>query len=158
MGKTSLMNRFVSNQFQEEYISTIGVNIMIKDLQVENQKVQLSIWDVGGREKFSRIKRMYYAGSKAALVIFDLTRPRTYGAVTNFVKEYLEVIPKEAATLILVGNKVDLENNKKIEFDEGNRMKSRINAMNYFETSAKTGYLVEETFRNIAVALLKQGL
>ena len=61
VGKTSLVNRYVTNQFRDDYIPTLGVNIMIKELKFDKNspKIQLSIWDVGGQEKWARVRYMY---------------------------------------------------------------------------------------------------
>lgn len=157
VGKTSLINKYVTNQFKEKYIETIGVNIMVKDLSnVNGKKVQLSIWDVAGQEKWGRVRSMYYRGSSAALVVFDLTRADTYLAVPDFVQDYKESIHRDDPVLVLLGNKVDLESKRKVEKEKGTEMKKLINSLDYYETSAKTGTLVEEAFRKIAEKLVSK--
>ncbi|MHA1784837.1 MAG: Rab family GTPase [Candidatus Helarchaeota archaeon] len=155
VGKTSLINQYVSKQFKEKYIETIGVNIMVKDLKdVHGKKVQLSIWDVAGQEKWGRVRSMYYRGSSAALVVYDLTRPDTYLAVPDFVQDYKDSIHRDDPVLVLLGNKVDLVNKRKVEAEKGEEMKKLINALGYYETSAKTGKLVEDAFFKIAEKLV----
>ncbi|NHI92504.1 MAG: GTP-binding protein [Candidatus Lokiarchaeota archaeon] len=155
VGKTSLINKYVTNQFKEKYIETIGVNIMVKDItDIKGKKVQLSIWDVAGQEKWGRVRSMYYRGSSAALVVFDLTRPDTYLAVPDFVQDYKESIHRDDPVLVLLGNKIDLEQKRKVENEKGKEMKKLINALEYYETSAKTGALVEDAFLKIAEKLV----
>ncbi len=155
VGKTSLINKFVTNQFKEKYIETIGVNIMVKDMTVSGKKVQLSIWDVAGQEKWGRVRSMYYRGSSAALVVFDMTRPDTYLAVPDFVQDYKDSVHKDDPTLVLLANKADLEHKRQVNKDKGNEMKTIINAREYYETSAKTGTLVEAAFSKIAEDMIK---
>jgi len=155
VGKTSLINKFVTNQFKEKYIETIGVNIMVKDLSVLGKKVQLSIWDVAGQEKWGRVRSMYYRGSSAALCVYDMTRPDTYLAVPDFVQDYKDSVHKDNPTLVLLANKVDLEHKRQVKPEKGTEMQKIINALEYYETSAKTGALVEEAFAKIAEDMIK---
>ena len=155
VGKTSLVHKFVMNQFKQNYIATIGVNIMIKDLEIDNQQVQLSIWDVGGQEKWARVRYMYYKGASAALVVYDITNPASYSAVPDLVKEFKDSIQKEKVPLILLGNKLDLENDQKVDSNKGEEMKNKIKALNFYETSAKEGTLVKDAFIKIAESIIK---
>ena len=155
VGKTSLINKFVTNQFKEKYIETIGVNIMVKDLSVSGKKVQLSIWDVAGQEKWGRVRSMYYRGSSAALCVYDMTRPDTYLAVPDFVQDYKDAVHKDNPTLVLLANKVDLEHKREVKPEKGTEMQTLIGALGYYETSAKTGALVEDAFAKIAEDMIK---
>ncbi|MHA1784176.1 MAG: Rab family GTPase [Candidatus Helarchaeota archaeon] len=157
VGKTSLVHKFVMNQFKTNYIATLGVNIMIKDVQLKkkNKEIQLSIWDVGGQEKWARVRYMYYKGASAVIVVYDITNSETLEAVPELIKEFKESIGEKEVPLILLGNKVDLEDKRTVDTQKGDAMKTRINAMDFFETSAKEGILVEEAFLRIAEELVK---
>ena len=158
VGKTSLVNRYVTNQFRDDYIPTLGVNIMIKELKFDKNspKIQLSIWDVGGQEKWARVRYMYYKGSRAALVIYDITSPKSHSLVPDLVKEYDDSVQNKNNIFMLVGNKVDLKNNRRVESKKGEEMKKKINAQKFFETSAKDGTMVEQAFNELAKALYEQ--
>lgn len=165
VGKTSLIKKYVENSFSESYKETIGVNILIKDLKVDNKNVQLLCWDVAGQEKFGRVRQMYYRGSSAALVVYDVTKPSTYLKVPDFVQDLRDI---EDVPLILVGNKVDLRNEMKglsrslikddlapVSTEKGEEMSKIIKSIAFFETSAKTGEEVEKAFYKIAEKLVK---
>lgn len=166
VGKTSLIKKYVENKFSESYKETIGVNILIKDLQIDNKKVQLLCWDVAGQEKFGRVRQMYYRGASAAMVVYDVTKPSTYLQVPDFVQDFREI--QGNVPLFLVGNKIDLrkeidmvtkslikEDLKPISSEKGEEMKKLINAIDFIETSAKTGELVDKAFETIAISLIK---
>ena len=160
VGKTSLVNRYVTNQFRDDYIPTLGVNIMIKEIMFDKNspKIQLSIWDVGGQEKWARVRYMYYKGSSAALVVYDITSPKSHSLVLDMVKEYESSVLKKEIIFMLVGNKLDLEENRRVNSEKGEKMKAQINARKFFETSAKEGDNVEEEFNELAKDLYDREL
>ncbi|NVM04079.1 MAG: GTP-binding protein [Candidatus Helarchaeota archaeon] len=165
VGKTSLIKKYVEDAFSESYKETIGVNILIKDLKVENKNVEFLCWDVAGQEKFGRVRQMYYRGSSAALVVYDVTKPSSYLEIPDFVQDLREI---EDIPLILVGNKVDLRKEMDglsrslikddlapVPTEKGEEMSKIIKSLAFFETSAKTGELVEKAFYKIAEELVK---
>ena len=157
VGKTSLVNKYVTNQFQLNYIPTLGVNIMIKDLEIDGTAVQLLIWDVGGQDKWARVRNMYYRGSRAAVAVYDTTDPQSLKKIPDLVAEYdnaIEATKKYDTVLILLGNKIDLSKNRKVDIKDGEGMKDKIQASHFYETSAKTGENVEDAFSQVARELL----
>ena len=157
VGKTSLVNKYVTNQFQLNYIPTLGVNVMIKDLEIDGTSIQLLIWDVGGQDKWARVRNMYYRGSRAAITVFDTTDPVSWEKVPDLVDEYensIKATKKYESALILLGNKIDLIDERKINKKQGEEMRNKIKASAYFETSAKTGENVEDAFTKIARELI----
>jgi len=157
VGKTSLVNKYVTNQFQLNYIPTLGVNVMIKDLEINGTTVQLLIWDVGGQDKWARVRNMYYRGSRAAIAVYDTTDPQSLEKIPKLVDEYdaaIKETKKYETALILLGNKIDLSSNRKVDIKQGEEMKDKIKASHFYETSAKTGENVEDAFMQVAKELL----
>ncbi len=150
VGKTSLLNRFIHDQFSQSYRMTMGVDFLSKKIKYKEDEVTLTIWDVGGQDRFKLMRSNYYSGTSGALLIFDLTRPDTFQKVKNtWYPELLKYCGKEVP-FILIGNKLDLikeigstiKKNKAFEFaNEKNSI--------YIETSAKTGQRVEEAFNEL---------
>ena len=154
VGKTSLIDRYVNEKFEEDYIATLGVNITIKDLVLESGiKVQLMLWDIGGSEKWAKLRKMFYQGSSGVIFVYDITRPATFLNIPQYLED-LEKTIQDKIPFILIGNKVDLEQIKKIHPENAENLMKASNAVSFFETSAKTGENVETAFKMIAQASL----
>jgi len=147
VGKTSLVNRFVHNRFSSSYEMTMGVDIMNKKIDIEDTSVTLTIWDIGGQERFKYLRRNFYRGAKGALLIFDLSRVFTYENLTK--KWYAEMLKytKHEIPFILIGNKLDLisEVGRIFEPNISSEFANEKGSI-YIETSAKTNENVEKAF------------
>ncbi|HME52826.1 MAG TPA: Rab family GTPase [Candidatus Lokiarchaeia archaeon] len=150
VGKTSLIKRFIKNQFQTEYKLTIGVDILTKDVTLSNGEVAtLSIWDIGGQRRFEFIRTTFYKGASGALLVFDLTRAETFQEVTSQwaqeIQKYCTAVP-----YILIGNKADLLENigRQMETSVAEDWVASNNSI-YLETSALGGQNVDEAFIEI---------
>ncbi|MHA1266443.1 MAG: Rab family GTPase [Candidatus Helarchaeota archaeon] len=155
VGKTSLIDRFVNNKFENDYIATMGVNITLKDIRINDTLVQLMLWDIGGSEKWERVRKMFYRGTSGVLLIYDITRPATFLNTTHYLLDLEKIINKKVP-FVLIGNKADLKNLRKIEPRNAETIMKTENAVAFFETSAKTGENVENAFLQIAKACLKK--
>lgn len=148
VGKTSLIERFVNDKFEEDYQSTMGYNVYEKRVIYNGTVISLMIFDVGGQEKFRRLRHFYARGANAAFIVYDLTDPASFTNVIvwkNDLHEFAGEIP-----FIIIGNKLDL-NNRQVKKEEGLTLCSLLGAHAYYETSAKTGIGVEDAFYQIAV-------
>jgi len=152
VGKTSLVDRYLTNKFHEDIQATLGASIHIKFIEVKNGKITLQIWDFGGHKNFMFLVPSYARGSSGAIFMFDLTNERSLENLNNWLVEFKKV--SKSIPLILVGNKLDLEQerffNKK---DALNLMKS-YNFCNYIECSAKTGENIESIFELLLFEIL----
>ncbi len=147
VGKTSLLHRFIHNEFSTSYKMTMGVDLKTKEVKYEDHSVNLTIWDIGGQERFKFMRRSYYSGASGALLIFDLTRDYTYQQlVGKWFPEMLKFI-KVKIPFLLIGNKRDLikDTGRIIEPVEINKFVQDNNSI-YMETSARTGENVEVSF------------
>jgi small GTP-binding protein len=154
VGKTSMVHRFVENNFETDYKSTIGTSIMKKECDFEglNSKVRFVIWDLAGQSQFKRVRQSYVANSEAGILVFDVTRRDTY----ENIKVWHEEIIKEAPniTLTLVGNKIDLSDSRVVSKEEGEALAKQLD-LSYIETSAKTGENIEDAFKMLALQIIK---
>ena len=139
VGKTSLIRRFVLNEFSEDYISTIGVRVSAKIVKFNNEEVKLLIWDVAGTNNDEKIPKAYFLGASAAMYVFDLSREETY----NNLENQIEVVKQlsDLKNVTLVGNKKDLLTPEEIE----NILKT-ISMPVDLVTSAKDNDNVEDAF------------
>lgn len=155
VGKTSLLTKFATNQFEEKYLPTVGVNIVKEPITIEkkNATINLMFWDVAGQPQFYMLHRPYFNGADAAILVFDITRSSTFSNVNNWwqtcIKYGLSGIPR-----ILIGNKIDLEEERKIILPMAEHLSEKLNAP-YFETSALTGENVKLIFQKIGELVYK---
>ena len=167
VGKSSLLFRFSENVWEDKFIPTIGVDFVrifiiisqkLKTLEVDGKKVKLQIWDTAGQEKFRNINASYYKGANGILVVYDITNRETFDGLTSWLIEIEKNSSKDVYKL-LIGNKNDLDEKRQITYNEGKEFAS-INGMEFFETSAKTAYKVQDAFelltRDIIRIIIKE--
>jgi small GTP-binding protein len=154
VGKTSLVERFVYNRFDEKYLTTIGVKVSQKILPpVQNpQSGQLTqfnflIWDIERIEKFDSVVQNYYRGAAGALAVADLTRPETIPNMQEIGDTFCSVSP--TAQLLIVGNKLDIFEQNKRTLSLLKKTASHFST-EYVLSSAKSGEQVEEVFMILA--------
>ena len=148
VGKSNLLLRFAQNDFKNEYQLTIGVEFGAKNIDINNKKFRLQIWDTAGQVNYRSITRAYYKNSVCAILVYDISNRDSFDHISNWIEDCLAQSPK-TVFMVLVGNKSDLNDNRKVSFQEGQDM-ARNNNMMFFETSAKTGENVEKIFEDSA--------
>ena len=146
-GKTNILTQYISHKFVEESQSTIGVEMFNKEFEINQDKVSVQIWDTAGQEKYSTLTSSYYKGAKGALVVYDITQESTFLKAEQFVKELREKSDKDVY-MILVGNKIDLEEKRKVSKEEGKKLADKLK-IGFFEVSAKNGTGIEDLFKNL---------
>jgi Ras-related protein Rab-22 len=162
VGKSSLALRFVTDEFRPYSEATIGASFMSKSMTIltEDEKEQKSeqksnernisfkIWDTAGQEKYRSLAPMYYRGSSAAILVYDIANPSTFAALTDWVNELNSNGPA-GLVLAICGNKSDLEDDRMVGRSVVQEYADRINAL-FIETSAKDGSNVEDMFSQLA--------
>jgi Ras-related protein Rab-22 len=108
VGKSSLVLRFVTNNFKPFSESTIGASFMSKMIIVSGKTIKYQIWDTAGQEKYHSLAPMYYRGAAAAIIVYDITRKNTFNTLKNWVQELMTQGPKDIS-IAIAGNKADLE-------------------------------------------------
>ncbi|NES90956.1 Rab family GTPase [Okeania sp. SIO2B9] len=161
VGKTSLIRKFVDRQFSDQYLSTVGVKISRKKVDLpktdveKNNVLQLLIWDLEGHTKFKAIAPSYLQGASGGIVVADVTREETIKNIYERLDLFLSVNPKSVAILAL--NKSDLVDAEiinqllsKFEDQEDERVIAT------YSTSAKTGENVDEIFEKLSYRMLEK--
>jgi len=152
VGKTSLVYRFIENKFRENYKSTLGVNLLKKDMEVEEYgSVSAQIWDLGGQESFKSLRKLYLEGANGALLVYDMTVKTTFERLDEWTQSFREA--RNDAPIILIGNKSDLKSQIKITERESSDY-ANTNNMGLIITSAKTGQNVEQAFIQLTKQIL----
>ena len=148
VGKTCFLMRYADNTFQEIHMSTIGLDYKLKNVQLDDGKiVKIQIWDTAGQDRFRSITKNYYKGAHGIILIYDVTSRKTFENIKNWVKQIKEEV-SDKVTIILVGNKIDDETNRKVSTEEGEAMAKEVN-LEFFETSAKSGTNIDSTFNEL---------
>lgn len=157
VGKTAIVTRFSHGFFRTDYKTTIGSQFAVKNVDIKRPDysdvtVKLQIWDVAGQSRFQILRPMYYRGSSGGLLVFDVTRRRTFIVLEEWLDELHKAINKKIP-LVLVANKTDLPD-RVVEPSEGREFADR-HEMPYLETSAKTGEGIVDIFQQLAEVLVK---
>ncbi len=155
VGKTSMVHRFVEDEFEKDYKSTIGTSIMKKECSFEglSSAVRFVIWDLAGQSQFKRVRLSYLAKAEAGILVFDVTRRETFENIDNWYNEFIQA--SENISLILVGNKIDLEDKRLVSTEEGEEVAQKLE-LSYIETSALTGENIDDAFRILALQMIKR--
>ena len=158
VGKTAIVTRFSHGFFRTDYKTTIGSQFAVKNIEVPNSlgetmTVKLQIWDVAGQSRFQILRPMYYRGSNGGLLVYDVSRRRTFMLLEEWIDELKKAIGKEIP-LVLVANKTDLPD-RVVEPKEGREF-ADAHEMPYVESSAKTGEGVIDIFEQLGETLVKR--
>ncbi len=155
VGKSSLLQRFVNGDYSDSYQCTVGVDFYMRTLTIDKKAIKLQIWDTAGMEKYRALTSSYFRGSHAAFIVFDITNRHSFDEVPKWLEMYSKNSNSDSRrNIILIGNKKDLENYRKVSADMAINFATRMN-LTYMETSAKVGDNVEEVFRCIAKQLME---
>ena len=157
VGKTSLINQYVEYTFKEDYKPTLGANIIRKDVFIDeiNAKIRLIMWDLAGQEKYNVIRSMYFQGCVGALLVYDVTRPITFELINSkWLMDFKKFVKKEG-TYILIGNKIDLKDQRVVSTEDGKKLAEEVKASDFIETSAKLNENVEMAFKKLVHQILR---
>ena len=155
VGKTSILTKFVTNEFQSVYSSTIGVEFKLKDIYINNNNcARLKIWDTCGQEKFRAITRQYFKNSNGVFIVFDLTNKDTIKRLNVWMKDINDNVGNDYF-VFLIGNKVDIKD-RDISISEEAKQFANSKKINYYEVSAKTGSGIYNVFEKMANKLVSK--
>ena len=146
--KTQLIKRYTKDQFGGVYLTTVGMDFQDKIIEIEDKKVRLQIWDTAGQERFRNVTKSYFQSSQGLVLVYDITDRESFEKL-NFWVDNIKNFAPENAKFILVGNKCDLANERKVSYEEGENYAKNLN-IKMFEASARDGTNVNELFFYLA--------
>ena len=152
VGKSSLVERFCLDRFEEKYSITIGGAYLQKEVKLENGDILiLHIWDTGGQEKFRSLAPLYYKDSVAAILVYDVSNKESLESLDYWVKESEVNVDNSNFIISVAGNKCDLSNEmKKVSYTDGKNFCKEKDISIFYETSAKSSVGVKELFTSLA--------
>ena len=152
VGKSSLFLRFVDEIWKENFVPTIGVDFKIKSIKINNKIIKLQIWDTAGQERFKSILSSYYKGANGILLLYDITNLNSFKSLSNWLID-IEKNSSKNVKKILIGNKCDLNELRKIPMNKGKEFADTYN-MKFIETSAKNNVNINECFNILGKELI----
>ncbi len=155
VGKTSLVQRFVHHSFGGHYKITMGLDLSIKEVNFPEETVRMQLWDMGGQAAFKALRSRFYTGTRAAIMVYDATRPQTFQNLNTWLEE-LQTNSQTSVPFVVLGNKSDLLDFAAVNDEDINGWCVKNNAIAAWQTSAKTGNNVEEAFKILATVILEE--
>jgi len=149
VGKSCILKRFESDDFQFTSAPTMGIEFIRKPMTIENNQLMIQVWDTSGEEKMFSMTSSYYKNTCGVILVFDVTRKETFDHLKTWVQK-INDHAHQSSRRILIGNKVDLEFQRVISKNEAETF-AKQNNLQYLETSAKTSKNVYEAFNLLAL-------
>ena len=144
VGKSNILTRYLKNEFKIDSKSTVGVEFGSKKLTIKGTKIKCQIWDTAGEERYRSITSTYYKGSKGCFLVYDITSESSFENIDKWYGEIKKAADKNIS-VILVGNKCDLEQERQVPAEKGEQKAKTLNCP-FFETSALAGIQIERAF------------
>ena len=146
VGKSSILNRFSQDKFEQEYQATIGLDFHSKNATINGANIRLLLYDTAGQEKFKSLIPMYIRDANIIIVVYDITIKDSFTHTSHWVNETKD-LKREDAIFVLVGNKIDLNDKRQVSSQEGQNYANEKEFI-FFEVSARTGQGIQELFNN----------
>jgi small GTP-binding protein len=154
VGKSTIVNRLIYGTFSGEEEPTIAIEFKTFIVSLNDHQVRLQIWDTAGQERFKSISKAYFRNAAGAILVYDMTDDSTFDALDDWLHG-LQQLCSPNAFIILVGNKADLEEQRKVGIQQALNFAER-HKLEYLETSARLGVNVTEVFTRVAFAVAKK--
>ena len=146
--KKCFLMHYIDNKFKEIHMLIIYLDYKLKKVQWYDRKnIKMQIWDTENKDRLKSIKKNYYKGANGIILIYDITNRKTFENVSNWINQIKEEV-SEKVTIILVGNKIDDEEHRAVQTEEGKNLAKELGLM-FFECSAKSGENIDSTFNEL---------
>ena len=149
VGKTNIMSQYIKKEFSLNSKSTVGVEFGTKIIKLQDKIIKAQIWDTAGQERYKSITSAYYKGAKGAFIVYDITSKTTFDSVDKWIQD-LNLYGDKNVTLLLIGNKSDLEEKRKVKKEDGEE-KAKSFGLGFIETSACTGDNIDKAFETLLI-------
>ena len=147
VGKSSIINRYIDDKFNENIKPTLAIDYKTKMIQKGENLIKISIYDTAGEEKYRHLIKNYYNGSNGILLVFDITDKNSFDNLNFWLEELEKNCNLNNLYIFLVGNKTDLKKERKVSYDEAKNF-ADMKKIPYIEISAKTGDNIDKLFND----------
>ncbi|MHA1862565.1 MAG: GTP-binding protein [Candidatus Thorarchaeota archaeon] len=156
VGKTAMTTRFTQNFFEADYKRTIGADFAVKRMNIQDIDAQITLqcWDLAGQPRFEFVRQGFYRGSRGGLLLYDVTRRRTFLNIDKWKEEAFENTGREIP-IVMVANKIDLVDDRIVTQKDG-KTYAKENGFIYVESSALTGENVEDAYVELCRKMVKE--
>ena len=144
VGKTNIVHRFATGQFNEAYSATIGMDFLTYNIKLDDNLFHLQLWDTAGSERFRSVSKGYYKNSACAIIVYDITEKKSFLSIKKWIED-CKTYSNNNLHLVLVGNKNDLNDSRQVTEEEGETLALEY-GMSFFESSALNGKNINEIF------------
>ena len=146
-GKTNILSKYLNDKFDRNTKATIGMELGNKSFKINDDNINCQIWDTAGQERYRSMTKAYYQGALGAFIVYDITRRNTFENVENWLSD-LKKCADNKVSIILLGNKNDLEEEREVKTEEG-ELFAKDNNIAFLETSALNGKNIEIAFKTL---------
>ena len=158
VGKTSYILRFCDDKFQDNSLTTIGLDTKTKYLKVKDKKIQLVIWDSAGQERFKSIAKNSFKGAHGLILMYAVNKKKSFRAIKEWINNIKEGIDIKKVGIIIVGNKIDLPLEQREVNEEMVKSLKENEDLEVIEGSAKNNINVNECFVKLIEKMIELGL
>ena len=155
VGKTSIITQYINNEFNPDVKSSIGVDNLIKEMEIENTKIKFELWDTPGQDRYKNVNKIFMKNTDIALIVYDITNKRTFEKVNHWINLVKEVNGNRNLIIGIAANKSDLYENTEVNREEGEEYAKKINAL-YFESTATDHENVVNIFEELIKAYINK--
>ena len=155
VGKTTFIKKYVNNEFNENILSTVGIDFYTKNLTFSaDEKVKLIIYDTCGQENYHSLSCNLLRSANGIFLIYDITQQKTFDKINEWLND-IRNLKENDFPIVLIGNKCDLEGIRVINRDEGENLATE-NGMEFYETSCQNGTNIEDSVLTLVRKIMNQ--
>ena len=154
VGKTNFVYKFSEDKFSENYFATTGIELKTSSIQIDGKSIKIQLWDTAGQEKYRAMTKNLYLKSQGIIILFDITNETSFINLKNWMSQIKESCGEDIP-ILLVGNKIDLEDNRVINKERAMEYANNEN-IEYIEVSSKTGENINKALTSLLQKILKR--
>ena len=151
VGKTSFLEQFINNKFNNNQLSTIGFNVLSKICKLsDGTKVRITFFDTSGQERYKSLPASYFRNIQGILLMYDITEKKSFDHVNVWLNMIKDFQGGKTVPIVLLGNKIDLKNERKISNEEGEEKAKELN-LKFYEISAKDNINIKAAINHLVI-------